>query len=379
MEQLKFRKRFWIFVFLLFLYSYVVCPLIKAEELVISDNGPGSTSEINLQSETQTTVEQINTASTYNLVTTETTSGENSASDNTGGNTNIQTGDVSTETYLDNQINSSLVQDSSCCQSPEDVTISQNGTESDNTISLDQSNTSIASINQTVKITNTIQGYVNTGGNTTDDNTGGSVSISSGDVKVFTNIVNGPLNITSVKIPSGINGVISKVYGNGSGSFNTITAGISNDPKVFIRNSSEIENFVVWDLNTGRNEASGNSGGDVTIKTGDIDLATFIKNFANISGVLVSCCQLAEPPNHVGGPSGDGENPSQSLSSSDNFGGSLIPAGAEAGAGGPGLLGLSDTSGGELESTLFILGLAMLAIGMKLIGESFLKVTYLDE
>src|SRR3989304_2592587 len=98
---------------------------VKAEEFVITDNGSGSSNEVNITQESQTTVTQSNASETSNSSDTNTNTGGNSASENTNGDASITTGDAASQVVVENSGNTSIV-NTGCCPSDTEVTITGN-------------------------------------------------------------------------------------------------------------------------------------------------------------------------------------------------------------------------------------------------------------
>jgi hypothetical protein len=382
MKNKSIYNKFRILVFSLAIYSIVFAPLISATEFVISDNGTGSSNEISSQNTSETTVTQQNTADVSNDVSVDANTGNNNASGNTDGSVVIDTGNVHTNVTVENQVNSSAVETFTCCQNETNAQISGNGTDSGNSINLDNKTNTNINVYQNATVTNNISGYVNTGKNTANDNNGGSVTIETGNINVKSKITNGAINTSLVNISGGSGESINaKISENGTGTINEIRGLFNNNIFSNIINNSNVYNNSSWYLNTGENKANGNSAGKVLIKTGDINLDVFINNLLNISITDIdTCCadvDIFDP--------GDDEDPQEEEKSetededgvadpdisvkSDPSG--IIPAGAEAGAGGPGILGLSDTSGGLTHAIMFWMGLGLFAIGGKMITDEY--------
>lgn len=357
--------------------------MAKALEIVVTDNGSGSESEIQVSQETQTTVNQTNEANVANDIDVSANTGENEASENTGGDVAINTGDVSENISVDNSVNSSVVE-TECCPQDVTATISGNGADSDNDIDLDVDNETNISINQIAYITNNIQGTANTGGNTADDNTGGDVSINTGSIYVAGGIQNGPINSANVSGGSGGGDISAKIWGNGSNSENEIEASFDFDSDIFLNFESSIDNFLNWELNTGENEASGNNG-NVKILTGDIFFDFFIKNGPiNIGIIDWGCCDIfdpgeppgdedpngEEPPDDTGDENGEDEDNGEDNGEDEDGDeeGELLAEAAAIEAGGPGIIGLSDTSSDSAQILFFYLGLAMIVSGARILA-----------
>lgn len=354
--------------------------MANALEIVVTDNGSGSESEVQLTQETQTNVTQTNEANVANDVNVSANTGDNEASDNTGGNVAIETGDVSENVSVNNSVNSSIVE-TGCCPQDLTATISGNGADSDNDIDLDIDNSTNIAINQTAYITNNIQGTANTGGNTANDNTGGNVSIETGSIHIAGGIQNGPINSASVKGGSGGGDISAKIWGNGTGSSNDISASFDFNSDIFLNFKSDIDNFVNWDLNTGKNKANDNNG-NVSILTGDIFFDFLIKNGPiNFGGVDWGCCNIfdpgeppddpgdEEPPDDPGDENGEdnGEDENGEDEDEDDEG-ELLDEAAAIEAGGPGIAGLSDTGSDLAQLIFFWMGILMIVMGAQLIG-----------
>lgn len=281
-----------------------VTGIVRAEEITISGNGSGSTSEAASSTTQTTTVQQNNNADINNTVQVTSNTGDNSASGNTNGDVAVTTGDTSTDVSIDNSANSSSV-DTNCCNTAQSgqITITGNGTGSENGVAVTNTNTSTIDSNNTARITNSISGVANTGNNTSNDNTGGNISIQTGNISVYEKITNGPINSNTVHASSGTqSGYDIKINGNGSWSENLIDLDLSNDVDIRVHNVADILNRSLWILNTGNNNANDNTNGDVSINTGDISfISKIINGPINSNTVTVDCCDKEEEQ-PVGGP-----------------------------------------------------------------------------
>ena len=181
-------------------------PLAKADEYVISGNGAGSDSQISATTSTTTEVTQENVANVENNVDVNANTGGNEANANIGGDTAISTGDASVSSSVENSLNTSAVDDISCCNQSTEVKISGNGAGSDNTVSLTQSGGTSINVSNTANITNNVTGTANTGYNKANSN-GGSVSIITGNIYALDTIKNTGINIYNIKASAGFIGV----------------------------------------------------------------------------------------------------------------------------------------------------------------------------
>ena len=358
----------------------LVTTQVQGEELVISGNGTNSEGQVLLESSRVTTVEQNNQANVGNDLNTSSTTGNNAASSNTNSDTTISTGDASQSLTLTNSVNNSELEISSCCDPGTEAQISGNGSGSQNQIELSRYNEVNISINQIANIKNDIKGSANTGENSANDNTGGDVSITTGNITVSGGIVNGPINIANVSGGVGGASAETSISSNGDGSSNLIFLALNNLANISVNHSAYVNNNVYWDLTTGGNQANRNTGGNVWIGSGDILFDFFIKNGPiNFSFVDVSCCDPfdpKDPEDHDNGgvvsPPGDQNNDEGEDEGEEEPHGKLLPSAAAIEAGGPGIAGLSDTSSGEAQAIFFWVGLAMLAYGSNLIGRELL-------
>lgn len=280
-------------LFILVTFGLVVNPYYaSAEEITVSGNGEGSNSNININVGNNTNVTQDNTADVNNNVDITADTGNNTANENTGGDTSITTGNVDISSNIENTgINQSYV-DVGCCPGNVDLNILSNGSDSNNNINYTQNYGTNVSVNNNANITNNVNGKANTGYNEASNNTGGNVSIRTGSIRVEDTIKNNGVNVYVVEASSGNSQDVSiTIKENGSGSVNTVEFTDESSTNIDINNSATIVNESTWDLNTGGNKANGNTGGDVTITTGDILFKSTIENTGiNVGLVDVDCC-----------------------------------------------------------------------------------------
>lgn len=305
-----------------------------AEEIVISGNGSDASSEVNISSSQNTDVQQSNNATVSNDVAVSSGTGDNSASGTTNGDTSITTGDIAQDVAVENTMNTSSVTNGGCCSQPGGGTISNIGTDSQNTITSNITQQTNVQISQNVSIFNTISGVAVTGNNQANDNSGGNVTIQTGNILVNEQIKNGPINVTKTDITTGTSGLFSfLIKGNGSGSNNTIHSTVQNDTDVTIDNRATVINNSIWNLITGNNDADDNTDGDVVIKTGDISLTVLLENGPiNVNEVTVTnCCEEQKPPEekppvkeppHEQPPAVGGPQPTNPTKNDDNKPGS---------------------------------------------------------
>lgn len=345
---------------LLMVASLQMVPL-RATELVIEGNGNDSVNEVSVDTSTQTTVTQENTVNIANDVQTQSNTGNNSASDNSG-DVAIATGDSTTIINVATDVNNTQTTVTDCCESST-ATISGNGTGSTNTVNAAAGGTTTVNTINTATVTNTLKGTAVTGNNTANGN-GGTVAIATGDILANVGISN-KANTTSLSVGGGSGGFVASILANGAYSKNGITYDGSQNTMIHTLNTALFNNYVWFDLLTGGNIANKNNG-NVNITTGDIIATIGITNEANTSSVDIDgCCE--ETPDDpgdpgTGGPSDPG-NPGSSGNGSSSSGSSSSSSSGSGGTGGQ-VLGLSDTSSGP-QGIAFFAGLFTLAFGIK--------------
>lgn len=362
------------------LTSLIILPLlipligvraIWALEITVTGNGDGSANEVTTQVEQTTTVVQEAQTEINNEVLVDANTGENEITDNTGEAT-IETGSITTEAEISNEVNSSLVELGCCDTGSTTITITGNGTDSQNTVDWTQTNETQIQVYQDATINNLIGGNLNTGYNLVSGN-GGMVMITTGNISGGVELKT-QVNQAYVKVTQSDGGdILIKVSQNGSGSENTIRMELVNGVLVTVNNQAEVNNEVKFDLNTGKNSVYDNLG-DVFIHTGDIDFKVDVENEINESLVIVDqCCDdkpeiPVEPPVEPPEPPVVPPNPPQPPGNggpgpSDNGGSSNNNSGSDSGVGGA-VLGAMLPATGTLDYLMAVLAnILMLLFG----------------
>lgn len=287
-------------------------PLAFASTTIeISGNGSSSDNTANVTTSTTTTVVQTNDAKVSNNVDADATTGNNDANDNTGGDVVISTGNAEANVDVSTKVNENKADVNGCnCDSDADVLISGNGSKSDNDANLTTSND--VSVFQTNKadVYNDIDTDANTGGNDAKRNTGGDVTILTGDASTDVDVkTQANANWASVGGNNGGSSDISlKILGNGSKSDNSIY--LTSDQSVVLvqDNAAYVYNKVDADAKTGHNDANDNTGGDVTIDTGDADVNVDVDNWVNFNAADIDCGCLTDVLAKISGNGSDSDN-----------------------------------------------------------------------
>ncbi|KKR13564.1 MAG: hypothetical protein UT40_C0014G0020 [Candidatus Woesebacteria bacterium GW2011_GWA1_39_21b] len=232
------------------LFQTVIPVLAQSTTLVISGNGAETDNDINLSQTTTTTVVQNNVANISNNVDADAETGENDQNYNTGGPVSLTTGDATTGVAISNTANSNVAEVSGCCDVDVDVEISDNGYKS----------------------------------------TGGPVSMETGDADTTVLIAN-KANSNWAKIGDGSGGasVSLKIIGNGAETDNDINLLFDRSLLLTQDNYANIKNKVDADAETGENDQNYNTGGPVSLETGDATTVVGIDNLANFNFADLNC------------------------------------------------------------------------------------------
>lgn len=301
------------------------------------ENGNDSTNDAQIDSSNSSTTDINNDADIVNSMDFVANSGDNKTSYNVG-ESSITTGDANVAANLLNFVNSTvsggvafvvnvfgdlvgdiIFPDNIPGFGGSSLTAANtgNGASSTNTSDIGLNNTNNTDIYNTADIDTNLNIDANTGGNNTNYNTGGDNGIETGDVFVNAEVLNvANLNLVGGDEPlwlllvnnmgswtghivgaltgqnySGSEGLVFTVgdngeimaanQGNGADSTNNASIAQNNTNDLNINNNAKITNDINIDANTGDNSASFNTGGDSTIKTGDVNIAASIINFVN--------------------------------------------------------------------------------------------------
>ncbi len=259
----------------------------------ISGNGAGSNNYANVTQTSTTAVNQTNNANVTNNVNANADTGDNKANFNTGGNTTINTGNANITANVSNTLNSNQAEVKCCQAGNTDVLIEGNGAGSNNTVNLTSVGTTSVSQNNNANVTNNVDAYADTGDNSAKWNTGGDVTINTGNATVNTSVsttANSNWAKVSPVLGSGSSTEVAlRILGNGAGSNNFIGATLVKTTGVNQSNSARVRNDVYADADTGDNKAKFNTGGDVTIDTGNAKVNANVDNMVNFNSADVDC------------------------------------------------------------------------------------------
>lgn len=166
--------------------------------------------------------------------------------------------------------------------------ISGNGADSENATNVSVSQNTVVSQTNEANISNDVNADANTGGNSANRNTGGGVTVDTGDAKTLVGITN-TANSNSAEVENCNCETDAEVLisGNGAGSKNQAGLGLVSTTVVAQDNDADIDNKVNADATTGDNKANRNTGGDVEITTGNAFTHVEIANEANANWARV--------------------------------------------------------------------------------------------
>lgn len=293
------------------LLNSFVTPAFAATNIQITGNGSDSNSEAKLELKKSNSVVQNNTANVSNKVDVKAKTGGNSADDNTGGDVKISTGDSAVGVAVKNMLNSNSASVDCCANGDTDVEISGNGSDSDNEAKLDMKSSNGIFQDNYGKVNNNLNVDAKTGDNEADDNTGGEVEIETGDSEVSLGVLN-MLNSNMARIGGGDSegsALSLWILGNGSDSENEIDADIENENVITQDNSAHVSNDMDVDADTGYNGADDNTGGLVSIETGDAMVEALVANAGNFNWADMSCdCLFDDLTAKVAGNGADSDN-----------------------------------------------------------------------
>ncbi|KKU82358.1 hypothetical protein A2973_02295 [Candidatus Gottesmanbacteria bacterium RIFCSPLOWO2_01_FULL_49_10] len=286
-------------------------PAFADTTLVISGNGADSKNEVKIESNQSTLVTQNNDAKINNQVNASSDTGDNEAEENTGGDVSISTGDATTDVNVQNTVNSNAASVDCCGNNDVDVLISGNGADSDNKVELKDEKDSGVQVFQdnNADVKNHVDADSNSGDNEAEENTGGDVSIETGDASTTVG-VSTTANANWAQVGgNGSNPTLSlRIVDNGADTKNKIKLDLDGGVLLTQNNDAKVVNDVDADADTGDNEAEENTGGDVSIETGDATVDVTVDNMVNFNWADVDCGCLFDLLAKIEGNGVDSDN-----------------------------------------------------------------------
>lgn len=163
------------------------------------------------------------------------------------------------------------------------VDVSANGANSTNKVYVSDSNHTSVYQGNTSTVVNTVTSSANSGGNKANSNTGGDVTVDTGDASSDVLITNHGSSNTANVLPCGCeqNGQVDvSVDHNGADSYNKVKIRSHESTRVKQKNTTTVVNDVYSKAKTGRNRASRNTGGTVDVLTGNSDSLVTVETWA---------------------------------------------------------------------------------------------------
>jgi len=139
------------------------------------------------------------------------------------------------------------------------IEISGNGSDSNNTAEVQQQTNTTVVQNNTANISNNVEAFADTGNNDANRNTGGDVSIDTGDASTLVGVSN-TVNSNEAEVGGCCNlDTDILIADNGAGSDNDVHLKQRNNTAVYQDNWASIKNKVTADSFTGGNDANRNN------------------------------------------------------------------------------------------------------------------------
>lgn len=332
-------KRLVISILLCLAINVNIFTKVYAEEITVSGNGATSNNEVHVDNSNSTNVSQSNTNETKNSIENGTNTGENNVTSNQG-DTAITTGESKSITNVSNNTNANITQNSSCCINQDNSTykIDGNGANSSSIINADNSSVLNSTSSNNITINNNISVTANTGENKASNNNG-NVVIKTGDI-ISSVIVSNNTNFSAQSLSLPQTPINVSIKNNAANSKNAAYINVNKNLLSHEKNETNITNTIFSILNTGKNEANGNSG-DVLIGTGSILSIINVSNNANLNFLHADCeCEgentpptptVTPPPSPQPCRDNCGSNPTNgsvggASASSSSGGGEVLPA-----------------------------------------------------
>lgn len=266
------------------------CAAGNTANVTISDNGATSINTANVTNVNNTTLGQSNNAVVSNVVTANSTTGGNSASFNTGGDTAVVSGNASTTVDVVTKANANVANIGGGVVVPGpggSVTITGNGAGSLNTVNLTNTSSTVLGQTNYANVSNVVTANASTGGNSASFNTGGDTFVLSGDAK--TNVgVHNLLNFNGADLDCGclFADADLKIGLNGATSINRINEVNADVLVAGQANLAALYNVLSENASTGGNSATFNTTGsddDPLVWSGNAESNAGVSNAGNVN------------------------------------------------------------------------------------------------
>lgn len=222
----------------------------------------------------------------------------------------VATGDAKTDVAVSTSANSNVAQVDCCGASDASVLISGNGEKSVNDAKLNLYNTTTVDQSNKANVRNDVDAKANSGYNDANGNTGGDVIVATGNATSLVDVATAAnANWAKVGGSRSDGGHISAmIVGNGKNTDNDIDLVLGNRTDLDQSNHAYVYNDVDAKANSGKNDANGNTGGDVLIDTGNAKVDVAVDNMVNFNAADVDCGCLLDVLAKVAGNGEDSHN-----------------------------------------------------------------------
>jgi hypothetical protein len=169
-------------------------------------------------------------------------------------------------------------------------TITGNGSDTDNSCDFASEKVVEVSQDNNMDVQNNVDVTSKTGDNEAKGNTGGDVTIDTGDATAdIQTQTEGNTNTANVQGTSTSKDYNLEVSGNGTDSDNKAEVDVIDEVSLDQSNDADVHNNVDVAAETGSNEAKDNTGGDVSVKTGDVSVnnGVWVKTSVNANSATV--------------------------------------------------------------------------------------------
>lgn len=314
---MKMKKMYKQIVVAMAAFAMVVTPTAQAASYTfeISGNGADSDSEIEFERENSTEVFQNNTSTIQNNIQVKTNTGGNDLNDNTGGNVELRTGDVSVATEIVNQVNANQANVVACdCDTDVDVKVAGNGADSRNEVEIENESKNTVVQNNLTSLQNQVKIAGDTGYNDLNDNTGGDVYARTGNVMIAPVAITNMAGSNTAMIGGQSNGgseLALKVIGNGADSKNEIEVENEQENGLYQNNLTQIGNDLYLKGRTGKNDLNfntGPAGSDPALLTGDVWIGAMVHNEAGFNYANADCGCVLDVMGSINGNGADSRN-----------------------------------------------------------------------
>ncbi len=258
-------------------------------------NGAFSVNAANLTSNNNANASQNNAANFRNTIDSSASTGNNSGSDNTGGNTSLFTGPAKNVTDVVNQANQNVMTGGNAAFGFGGGTTlenNNNGAITDNSVAATENNSATATQANTATFGNIITGGAFTGKNKGNFNTDGSTAVMTGSALNWTGVSNTANNNVMNEAAGNCgcaltnHGNLVENAGNGSFSSSAANATMNNNQTAAQANAVDFSNLVDPSAFTGKNSASDTTGSfwfptGSSVMTGNSASQTDVSNTSN--------------------------------------------------------------------------------------------------